>query len=147
MTREEAIKCLTLEISIRAEAYRSYLAHYGKQDHGEEDFLDALYSELDALREQEKRSKAESERRVVVLPCKVDDTVYVINRHINRVFECTVLSFSVGRNSDLKNYFKTRWVGPKGNESVRKWTLRQFGRYVFATREEAEEALRRMEDA
>ena len=54
MTREEAIKCLTLEIRIRSEAYRSYLANYGKQDLGEEDFLDALYSALDALREQDR---------------------------------------------------------------------------------------------
>ncbi len=79
--------------------------------------------------------------RLVVLPCKVGDTVYVINRRLNRIFECTVISISVGRSTDLKNYVKTQWVGPNGNESIRKWSLRQVGKYVFLTREEAEAAL------
>lgn len=80
--------------------------------------------------------------QVIVLPCKVGDTVWVINRHLNTVFENTVISISVGRSSDLKNYIKTRWVGKMGNEVIRKWTLRQVGRYVFLTREEAEAALK-----
>lgn len=79
--------------------------------------------------------------RFVELPCKVGDTVYVINRHLNKIFECTVISLGVGRGSDLKNYLKTKWVGSNGNESIRKWSFRQFGRYVFPTYEEAEAAL------
>lgn len=86
-------------------------------------------------------AKAEQAGLLVMLPCKVDDTVYVINRHLNRVFECTVISISVGRSTDLKNYIKTKWVGPNGNESIRKWSLRQVGKYVFMTREAAEVAL------
>lgn len=86
--------------------------------------------------------QAEQDGRMVVLPCKVGDTVYVINRHINRVFECTVISINVGRSTDLKNYIKTKWVGPNGNESIRKWSLRQVGKYVFMTSEEAEAALK-----
>lgn len=82
------------------------------------------------------------ESGVVVLPCKVGDTVWVINRHMNAVFENTVISFHCGHSSDLKNYIKTRWVGERGNESIRKWTFRQIGRYVFLTREEAEAALK-----
>ena len=104
---------------------------------------DALEDKSSHMREL---LRAEREGRLVVLPCKVGDTVYVINRHLGRVFECTVLSFSVGRSSDLKNYFKTKWVGSIGNESIRKWSLRQFGRYVFLTREEAEESLQRQEE-
>lgn len=84
---------------------------------------------------------ADKAGRLVVLPCKVGDAVYVINRHLNRVFECTVISISIGRSTDLKNYIKTKWVGPNGNESIRKWSLRQVGKYVFMTREEAEAAL------
>lgn len=85
--------------------------------------------------------RADKDGRLAVLPCKVGDTVYVINVCKGMVFECTVISISVGRGTDLKNYLKTRWVGPRGNESIRKWTLRQVGRYVFLTREEAEKAL------
>lgn len=62
MTREEAIKCLVQEVGIRAECYRSYLAHYGKQDEAEEDFLDALYSAIDALREQPQWIRVEDEK-------------------------------------------------------------------------------------
>lgn len=80
---------------------------------------------------------------VIVLPCKVGDKVYVINRIRNVVFENTVISLHCGHSSDLKNYIKTRWVGERGNESIRKWTFRQMGRYVFLTREEAEAALRK----
>ena len=83
----------------------------------------------------------EEQGRLVVLPCKAGDSVFVINRSLNRVFECTVISFHVGHSSDLKNLIKTRWVGVHGNESIRKWSLRQIGRYVFLTREEAERAL------
>lgn len=87
-------------------------------------------------------AQADREGRCVLLPCKVGDTVCVINRHQNRVFECTVISFSIGKSTDLKNYVKTKWVGPNGNESIRKWTIRQFGKYVFLAREEAEAALK-----
>ena len=52
MTREEAIKCLTVEVGLRSSGYCDYLARGGKQDVDEEDFLDALYSAIDALKEQ-----------------------------------------------------------------------------------------------
>ena len=86
--------------------------------------------------------KAEQDGRLVVLPCKVGDTVWVINRRLNAVFKNTVIRIGVGNRSDLKNYVKTQWVGPNGNESIRKWSLRQIGRYVFLTQEEAEAALK-----
>ena len=94
------------------------------------------------------RELAEADRagRLAVLPCKVGDTVYVINRHLGKIFANTVISISVGNSTDLKNYIRTKWVGEKGNESIRKWTLRQVGRYVFLTHEEAEAALEAIKD-
>ena len=86
-------------------------------------------------------AEADKDGRVVVLPCKVGDMVYVINRHLGQIFASTVISINVGNSTDLKNYIRTKWVGKKGNESIRTWTLRQVGRYVFLTREEAEKAL------
>lgn len=84
---------------------------------------------------------ADKSGRLLVLPCKVGDTVYVINRHLNKVFECCVISVCVGHDSDNRNYIKTRWVGERGNESIRKWKFRQIGIYVFLTHEEAEKAI------
>lgn len=76
------------------------------------------------------------------VPCKIGDTVFVINRHLNRVFECVVIRVCVGNDSDNRNYIRTRWTGSKGNESIRKWAFRQIGNYVFFSKEEeAETAL------
>ena len=90
--------------------------------------------------------EADRAGRLVVLPCKVGDMVYVINRHLGQIFASTVISINVGNSTDLKNYIRTKWVGEKGNESIRMWTLRQVGRYVFLTREEAEKALEAKRD-
>ena len=75
------------------------------------------------------------------IPCMVGTTVYIINRHLNRIFESVVIGVKVGYTTDLKNHIKTCWTGPNGNQSIRKWSFRQVGRYVFFTREEAEKAL------
>ena len=77
----------------------------------------------------------------VEIPCMVGTKVWIINRHLNRVFENTVIGVKVGYSSDLKNHIKTCWTGPAGNQSIRKWSFRPVGRYVFFTREEAEKAL------
>ena len=77
----------------------------------------------------------------VEIPCMVGDKVWVINRHLNRIVECVVIGVKVGYTTDLKNHIKTCWTGPHGNQSIRKWTFRQVGRYVFLNREEAEKAL------
>ena len=52
MTREEAIKCLTVELGLRSSGYYDYLAHGGKQDKAEEESLDSLQMAIAALREQ-----------------------------------------------------------------------------------------------
>lgn len=57
MKREEAIKVLDAELKERSDGYYSYLAHYGKQDKAEEEFLDSLDMAIAALREQEERNK------------------------------------------------------------------------------------------
>lgn len=57
MTRAEAIKYLNDEHKQRCDGYTSYLAHYGRQDICEEQFLDALEMATTALREQEQREQ------------------------------------------------------------------------------------------
>ena len=105
-----------------------------------------LTEQLALLNRIRNLAEADKDGRVVALPCKVGDTVYVINRHLGQIFANTVISISVGNSTDLKNYIKTKWVGERGNESIRKWTLRQVGRYVFLTREAAEAALEAKRD-
>ena len=78
-------------------------------------------------------AKAEAEGRLIVLPCKVGDTVYVINnRHIEhcKVARFVISSYGCGtRGEDLYQHIV--------------FELSQLGKTVFLTREEAEAALRK----
>lgn len=77
--------------------------------------------------------KAEAEGRLIVLPCKVGDTVYVINnRHIEhcKVARFVISSYGCGtRGEDLYQHIV--------------FELSQLGKTVFLTRKEAEAALRK----
>jgi len=75
------------------------------------------------------------------LPCRPGDKVYVINKKLGAVFESEIVYLKIRGKNRLKNVIKTRWVGPYGNESTRKWGFRHFGRYIFTDRHEAERAL------
>lgn len=83
---------------------------------------------IDRLREL---AKADNDGRLVVLPCKVGDTVYFAawfgtDPHIvKRVIE---------------PYFYTN--DARGHESTADFSLRDFGKTVFLSREEAEQALK-----
>ena len=57
MTREEAIKLLERDMKNATDAYYAHLASGGAMDSDLEDYFDAMYSAMDALREQEERSK------------------------------------------------------------------------------------------
>lgn len=85
-------------------------------------------------RELDEYKKAESEGRLVLLPCKVGDTVYRFQRYFN--------------DATLKSEIKIKpcVVGSFSSESIittdHVWILvSNFGKTVFPTREEAEKAL------
>ena len=85
---------------------------------------------------------AERDGRCVVLPCKVGDTVYLLNHHLGRIFENVVSSFSVGYGSNNKNTINTVYIGKCGSKTFRKWKFQQIGKTVFLDREAAEAALK-----
>ena len=66
---------------------------------------------------------------VIVLPCKVGDTVYYRYYGGNRVYEGKVTSFIYNSES---GWFGIYYDGGYGT----------YGKYVFLTREEAEQALK-----
>lgn len=86
--------------------------------------------------------KADREGRVVVLPCKVGDTVWIINHHLSEIFENKVTKIAVGNKSDNRNYLETIYVGKCNTATFRKWKMQQIGKTVFLTREAAEAALK-----
>lgn len=76
---------------------------------------------------------------VVVLPCKVGDTVYVVDytRLGNMIFECTIEEIS---HFTYGTYYYLNWGLhiPRFKACQEK----SFGKTVFLTREEAEQALK-----
>nr|DAG36706.1 MAG TPA: Small RNA degrading nuclease 1 Recognition Motif, RNA BINDING [Bacteriophage sp.] len=92
----------------------------------------------DRLREL---AEADKDGRVVVLPCKVGDTVFArLYNKSKYVCECKVKQIVVG-NIGFVTFAP---IGaPEREYDV---SLRGFGKTVFFSREEAEKALQKMED-
>ena len=86
-------------------------------------------------------AEADKDGRVVVLPCKVGDTVFArLDNKSKYVCECKVKQIVVG-NIGFVTFAP---IGaPEREYDV---SLRGFGKTVFLTREEAEKALQEMED-
>ena len=86
---------------------------------------------------------ADKEGRVVVLPCKVGDTIYAITQVFGgdgvrpRIIEKKITG--IGGNALNKV-----WMVNKGNKYEDRFSPSEFGRTVFLTREEAEKALAEM---
>lgn len=88
---------------------------------------------------------ADQEGRVIVLPCKVGDTVYAIVQVFGddgvrpRIIEKKITG--IGGNALNKV-----WMVNKGNKYEDRFSPSEFGRSVFLAREEAEKALAEMEE-
>ena len=83
---------------------------------------------------------ADKEGRVVVLPCKVGDTVFaLLDNKSKYVSECEVKKIGLGDNIGFAT------IVPVGYSQEYGVSLRGFGKTFFLTREEAEKALAEME--
>lgn len=82
----------------------------------------------DRLREQ---ARAEQDGRLVVLPCKIGDTVYLVRD--GRVHDARIQGITLGRNNTFILNF--------GGYPVQYVWGSEIGKTVFLTREEAERAL------
>jgi hypothetical protein len=91
---------------------------------------------------------AEEQGKLLMTPCKIGDTVWVITSLYNlgfdgndecEIFECTVdaIAFYKSGRSQVRLYFVTEYF----NEHVR---FDDFGKTVFLTKEEAEVVLEKM---
>ena len=78
---------------------------------------------------------ADDEGRVVVLPCKVGDTVYTINLH-KEIVDLTVDCFGIDETGEL-------WIFTEDHNKtyVDAFEIRDIDDDVFLTREEAERAM------
>lgn len=113
------------------------------------DFVDRLaaYEDIaelcggfDRLREL---AEADKEGRVVVLPCKVGDTVWIVGA-VRKLYSAKVRTFFCGHPSAVCGR------DPDGHIHMIRTTecdipMQEFGKTVFLSREEAEKALQEME--
>ena len=115
------------------------------------DFVDRLaaYEDIaelcggfDRLREL---AEADKDGRVVVLPCKVGDTVYMIERIFdidNGVCDEICARKVIGHGGNNLNQL---WLVGSGGICNAYIFVSEFGKTVFLTREEAERAIQEME--
>ena len=83
---------------------------------------------------------------VIVPPCKVGQTVWVLNQSRGAIYENRIACIKVRSESRYKNTIRVEYHNSLGEASYRKFTWAQIGRQVFLTREEAEKALERSEN-
>ena len=93
----------------------------------------------DRLREL---AAADKDGRVVVLPCNVGDTVYFVNA--KQILEFAVVGYAVDETGI--SWVHSEHVDKIGNTNERTFSPDRFGKNTFPTREEAENALQKMED-
>ena len=90
---------------------------------------EAIYERL------RKYETAEDEGRLVALPCKVGDTVYLPNKYVGIIITFNIVEFCM---------FKDEYAII--DDSDNEYKIEDFGKTVFLTREEAEKELREMEE-
>lgn len=81
--------------------------------------------------------KADKDGRVVVLPCKVGDTVYFVNA--KQILEFTVVGYAVDETGISWVY--SEHVYKTGHTYERTFSPDRIGKTTFLSREEAEKAL------
>lgn len=99
----------------------------------------------DAVNFIRKYEDAEEQGRLVILPCKVGDTVYAPTR--NFISEFRVSQFDFGGYE--KPYLWVEWYltkGITGDFRIDGISATEIGKTVFLTREEAEAALKGGQD-
>lgn len=84
---------------------------------------------------------ADQEGRVVVLPCKVGDTVYFVNA--KQILEFAVVGYAVDETGISWVY--SEHVDKTGHTNERTFSPDRISKTTFLTREEAEKALAEME--
>ena len=93
---------------------------------------------FDRLREL---AEADKDGRVVVLPCKVGETVYFVNA--KQILEFAVVGYAVDETGI--SWVHSEHVDKIGDTNERTFSPDRFGKNTFFTREEAEKALQEME--
>lgn len=128
--------CMQKQVWERLRAYEdTRLSPEGLKQAGEiEEYLNECGSSIARVAEL---IKADDERRIVVLPCKVGDTVYLLRG--KKVAECYAYRIQVTKGC-LDVYAKNDDIDGTPRTAL------ELGKTVFLSREEAEKALEAREN-
>ena len=96
-----------------------------------------LTEQLTLLKHIRELAEADKDGRVVVLPCKVGDTVYFVNA--KQILEFTVVGYAVDETGISWVY--SEHVDETGHTYERTFSPDRIGKTTFLSREEAEKAL------
>ena len=96
----------------------------------------------DCLEKLTEYETAEEEGRLVVLPCKVGDTVWMIHQELTDSIHFTISKMSI---VELRgNRINPIWFVIDGEYGKTSFSPSEIGKTIFLTREEAEKALEEM---
>ena len=143
------------ELKAKVEQYRALIPSWVIPMTPKEDYEDSKLSPEDAanlhailrlgdgmtLMRLRELAVADQEGRVVVLPCKVGDTVYFVNA--KQILEFAVVGYAVDETGI--SWFYSEHVDKTGHTNERTFSPDRISKTTFLTREEAEKALAEME--
>lgn len=82
--------------------------------------------------------------RFAEVPCNLGDTVWVANLTKQIAYENKVHGIYIAGTGKCANTIRLEYTNRLGEKSYRKFTWAQFGKTLFLTKEEAENALNQM---
>ena len=92
------------------------------------------------LKELQHYKDLEEQGRLVVLPCKVGDTVWAFMGYAKDIKECEIVSIIIESNNDVRVSITT------GNDFIKPLATRTLGKTAFLTKEEAQKRLEELKN-
>lgn len=117
MTREEAIKILEKDMKNATDAYSYHLAGGGVIDCELEDYFDAMYSAMDALREQDSLAKKTSDKKTSEW-ISVNERLPMIRTRVLVAYKDGVTVAEYRGYDVCKGKQQMYWCGIKGTKHV-----------------------------
>lgn len=139
---KECVNCIVPKLYARVAMFEDAGVPMQKTIWMKEVIEEAFDNDTSRIERAHELHVADKEGRVVVLPCKVGDTIYFAHAH--PILQYTVTGYDMGKSSIL--HVRSKHVDKEtGQTFYFTFSPKALGDDVFLTREEAEKALQGME--
>ena len=136
------LNCIVPKLYVRVAAFEDAGVPMQKTIWMKEIIEEAFDNDTSRIERAHELHVADKEGRVVVLPCKVGDTVYFVNA--KQILEFTVVGYAVDETGISWVY--SEYVDKTGHTHERTFLPEKIGETTFLTREEAERAMEGRKD-